>query len=87
MPSFTEETEFKIAGVEPNGVVFVRSVVNVLRDAQPFSQGAPHRTPLYPGQDVSAYPEQIQAVCAAVWTPDVVAVHEAAQAALQADAQ
>lgn len=40
-----------------------------------------HRTFwLFPGQDVTKYPLRVRAVCAAVWTPSVIAAYRAAQA-------
>lgn len=83
MPNFQEHQEVTVAGIEPSGVVFVRTVTVVTRDGEPFSRSAPHRAPLNPGADVSAYPAQIQAVCAAVWTPEVVAAWQAREASPQ----
>ena len=41
---------------------------------------------LVPGEAVDAYPARIQAVCATVWTPDVVAAFAEARAAREAAA-
>lgn len=36
------------------------------------------RTVLVPGQDVTAYPPKVRALCAFVWTPAVIAAYQAA---------
>lgn len=39
------------------------------------------RVVLEPGQDVSAYPPKVRALCNFVWTPAVIAAYAAAKAA------
>ena len=36
------------------------------------------RVVLVPGQDVTAYPPRVQALCGFVWTPAVIAAYQAA---------
>ena len=40
-----------------------------------------HRRVLEPGDDVLAQPQRIQAICGAVWPPDVIAAYGAAKRA------
>ena len=37
-----------------------------------------HREVLLPGQNISAQPPQVKAICAVVWTPNVIAAFRAA---------
>ena len=43
-----------------------------------------HRRVVVPGNDYSAEDAKVQAICAAVHTPEVIAAYQAAQAAAQA---
>ena len=76
----TKEITVDQIQVNENGVVLVREVIRVLEDGAELSRQY-HRTSLEPGQDVSAQPDNVQAICAAAWTTEVVAAYQAARAA------
>lgn len=62
-------TETKIIDqivVGDNNVVHVRESNIILRDGVEVTRSF-HRTTLTPGQDVSAWPQKVQGICAAVW--------------------
>ena len=62
-----------------NGSVQVRTKTAILEDGVQIS-GTFHRHVVVPGQDYSNEDARVQAICAAVQTPEVVAAYEAAQA-------
>jgi len=62
------------------GVVLFREATRILEDGVELSKTY-HRSSLTPGQDLSNVPANVQAICAAAWTPEVVAAFQAAQAA------
>jgi DNA-binding transcriptional LysR family regulator len=66
--------------VTENGLVFYREATRVFEDGVELSKTY-HRSSLTPGQDLSGVPANVQAICAAAWTPEVVAAFQAAQAA------
>jgi archaellum component FlaF (FlaF/FlaG flagellin family) len=66
--------------VTENGVVLFRKATRVLEDGVELSKTY-HRSSLTPGQDISGVPENVQAICNAAWTPEVVAAYQAAQEA------
>jgi hypothetical protein len=61
-----------------NGCVQVRTAIRVMEDGNILSQSF-HRHVVAPGQDYSGEDERVQAICAAVHTPEVIAAYEAAQ--------
>jgi hypothetical protein len=63
-----------------NGCVQVRAAIRVLEDGRVLSQSY-HRHVVAPGQDYSEEDERVQAICAAVHTPEVIAAYQAAQSA------
>ena len=63
-----------------NGCVQVRTAIRIMEDGQVLSQSF-HRHVVAPGQDYSGEDERVQAICAAVHTPECVAAYEAAQGA------
>jgi hypothetical protein len=65
-----------------NGTVQVRVATKIMDDGIEISRSL-HRHVIVPGQDYSAEDAKVQAICAAVQTPDVVAAYEAAQEAAQ----
>ena len=83
--ALTKEVVIDQITVTDNGVIQLREVTRVLEDGVVLSEQY-HRSSLEPGQDVSAQPDNVQAICAAAWTTEVVAAYQAARAAA-ADAQ
>ena len=63
-----------------NGSVQVRTKTAILEDGKQIS-GTFHRHVVAPGQDYSNEDARVQAICAAVHTPEVVAAYQAAQEA------
>ena len=63
-----------------NGCVQVRTKTAILEDGVQIS-GTFHRHVVVPGQDYSKEDARVQAICAAVHTPEVIAAYEAAQEA------
>ena len=66
--------------VTENGIVLFREATRVLEDGVELSKTY-HRSSLTPGQDISGVPANVQAICNAAWTADVVAAYQAAQEA------
>lgn len=63
--------------VVEGGHVQVRVATRILEDGKIISQTF-HRHVVSPGQDYSAEDPKVQAICAAVHTPDVIAAYQAA---------
>ena len=66
-----------------NGCVQVRTKTAIVENGKELS-GTFHRHVVVPGNDYSAEDAKVQAICAAVHTPEVIATYQAAQAAAQA---
>ena len=62
--------------------VAVRYVVTVTEDGKPFAEQIKGNY-FKPGDDYSAEDAKVQAICAAVHTPNVIAIYQAAQKAAQ----
>ena len=63
--------------VESN-VVQVRTATRIVEDGMLISQSF-HRHTVAPGQDYSQEDSRVQAICAAIHTPEVVASYQASQ--------
>jgi hypothetical protein len=63
-----------------NGCVQVRTATRIMEDGAILSQSF-HRHVVAPGQDYSGEDERVQAICAAVHTPECIAAYEAAHGA------
>jgi len=61
-----------------NGCVQVRTCTRIIEDGKQLS-GTFHRHVVVPGYDYSAEDAKVQAICAAVHTPEVIAAYQAAQ--------
>jgi len=64
-----------------NGTVQVRTKTAILEDGVEISSKF-HRHVVAPGADYSAEDAKVQAICAAIHTPEVVAAYEASQVTL-----
>jgi DNA-binding transcriptional LysR family regulator len=64
--------------VTENGIVLFREATRILEDGVELSKTY-HRSSLTPGQDISGAPANVQAICNAAWTPEVVAAFQADQ--------
>jgi len=78
--ALTKSTVVDQITVNEDGSVSFREVTRILEDGVELSKTY-SRTGLVPIQDVSAYPTNVQAICNAAWTPEVIAAYQAAQAA------
>jgi hypothetical protein len=68
--------------VVANGCVQVRTQTAIMEDGKQIS-GQFHRHVVAPGADYSAEDAKVQAICAAIHTPAVIAVYQAAQEVAQ----
>lgn len=75
----TKETKIDQITVTENGIVLFREATRILEDGVELSKTY-HRSSLTPGQDISGVPANVQAICNAAWTPEVVAAFNAANA-------
>ena len=78
--SLTKSTVVDQITVTENGIVLFREATRILENDVELSKSY-HRSSLIPGQDISAVPANVQAICSAAWTPEVIAAFQAAQAA------
>lgn len=77
--SLSKQTIVDLIEVIEGGHVQVRSATRIIEDGNVLSQSF-HRHVVSPGQDYSAEDPKVQAICAAVHTPEVVAAYQAQQA-------
>ena len=81
--ALTEAVEVdKVEIVGPFRAVQVRTATVIERDGEELTRSY-HRHVIQAGDDYSAEDAEVQAVCAAVHTPEVIAAYEAHQASLQ----
>jgi hypothetical protein len=64
--------------VTESGYVQVRTCTRIMENGAQIS-GTFHRHVVAPGDDYSAEDAKVQAICAAVHTPEVIAAYQAAQ--------
>jgi hypothetical protein len=72
----------KIEVVE-NGIVQVREATRIIKDGEQIAQTY-HRWSFAPGSDVSEMPSNVQSICQAAWTPEIIAAYETFKAQLEA---
>jgi archaellum component FlaF (FlaF/FlaG flagellin family) len=77
--ALTKETVVDQITVTENGIVLYREATRIMEDGNQISQTY-HRTSLTPGQDITAQPANVQAICEAAWTDEVISAYEAQQA-------
>lgn len=73
--ALTESTSTRLE-IASDGTVFVDTETAILRDGVQVAAES-NRTGFHPGADVSSLPPNVQAVCAATWTDEVIAVWNA----------
>jgi DNA-binding transcriptional LysR family regulator len=78
--SLTKQVVVDQITVTENGTVLYREATRILEDENQISKTF-HRTSLTPGQDITGVPANVAAICNTVWTPEVIAAFQAAQAA------
>ena len=62
-----------------NGIILFREATRIMEDGVQLSETY-HRSSLAPDSDLTDVPEQVAAIAAVVWTPEVIAAYQAAQA-------
>ena len=73
--SLTKSTVVDQITVVEGGGVLYREATRILEDGVELSKTY-HRSSLTPGQDLSGVPANVQAICVAAWTPEVVAAYQ-----------
>ena len=76
-----QESYSKIEVLE-SGVVQLRKTTKVLDDGEVISQSH-HRSVVTPMDDISELPENVQAVCNAYWTDELIANFQSQQNELE----
>jgi hypothetical protein len=61
-----------------NGCIQVRTAIRIMEDGKALSQSF-HRHVVSPGDDYGSEDPRVQAICAAIHTPEVVAAYKASQ--------
>ena len=75
---FDKKTVVDRIEVMADHTVAVRYVVTVTEDGQPFAENVKGNY-FKPGDDYSAEEAKVQAICATVHTPEIIAAYQAAQ--------
>jgi len=81
--SLTKTTVVDQVTVQENGIVLYREATKILEDGNEISKTY-HRSSLTPAQDLTGIPANVVAICNTVWTAEVIAAYQAAQAAAEA---
>ena len=69
--------------VTENGIILYREATRIIEDEKVLTQTY-HRNSLKPAQDLTGVPANVVAICNTVWTAEVIAAYQAAQAAAEA---
>ena len=80
--SLTKTTVIDQITVCENGTVLYREATRIMEDGKELSKTY-HRSSLTPAQDLTGVPANVVAICNTVWTAEVIAAYQAAQAAAQ----
>jgi hypothetical protein len=78
--SLTKNTAVDQITVTENGIILYREATRIMEDGVQLSQTY-HRSSLTPAQDLTGIPANVVAICNTVWTAEVIAAYQAAQAA------
>jgi hypothetical protein len=73
--SLAQTTNIEKIEVVANGVVQVKEVTVITNNGQEVARTA-HRYSLVPGQDIANQPANVQAICTAAWTPQIVSDYQ-----------
>jgi hypothetical protein len=79
MASFTERQEHQLQIIPPYSIIQCRRADIIEKDGKEVGKTY-HRHTRAPGDDLSDDCAELQAVAAALWTPEVVAAYEASKA-------
>ena len=77
---FEKTTFADLIEVLENGTLQVRTCTRIVEDGKQIS-GTFHRHVVAPGDDYSAEDAKVQAICAAIHTPEVIAAYKTVQEA------
>jgi hypothetical protein len=77
--SLTKQAVIDQITVTENGTVLYREATRFMEDGNQLSQTY-HRSSLTPAQDLTGVPANVVAICNTVWTAEVIAAYQAAQA-------
>ena len=61
--------------VTENGTVLVREATRIMEDGVEISKQY-HRSSFSPNDDISSQPENVQAICKAAWTPEIITAYQ-----------
>lgn len=75
MSTITERQEYQIEIIPPYSILQCRRADIIERDGVEISRSY-HRHTKVPGDDMSGEPTEMQAVAAAIWTPEVIAAYQ-----------
>ncbi len=78
--SLTKQVVIDQITVQENGVILYREATRIMEDGNEISKTY-HRSTLLPAQDLTGVPANVVAICNTVWTAEVVAAYQAAEAA------
>jgi DNA-binding transcriptional LysR family regulator len=81
--SITKQTVVDQITVTEDGTILYREATRIMEDGNQISQTY-HRSSLTPAQDLTGIPANVVAICNTVWTAEVIAAYQAAQAAAEA---
>ena len=77
--SLTKSTVIDQITVCENGIILYREATRIMEDGNQISQTY-HRSSLTPAQDLTGVPANVVAICNTVWTEEVIAAYQAAEA-------
>ena len=77
--SLTKVTVIDQITIAENGIILYREATKILENDVEISKQY-HRSSLTPAQDLTGVPANVVAICNTVWTPEVIAAYQAAQA-------
>lgn len=72
------ETQQIAIEIVANGTAFVDTITKVMRDGVEIANES-NRTGYHPGADVKHLPQNVQNICAAAWTPEVIDAYKKLQ--------
>ena len=81
--SLTKTTAVDQITVQENGIILYREATRIMEDGKELSKTY-HRSSLTPAQDLTGVPANVVAICNTVWTAEVIAAYQVAQATAEA---
>ena len=76
--ALTKEITVDQITITENGIVLVRETTIIKEDGVEISKKY-HRTSFEPDSDISTQPDNVQAICKIVWTPEIISAYKAQQ--------